>query len=323
FGLSAVRNVGEGVSSLLIEEREQNGPFGDFHDFCDRVDAGVLNKRTIESLINGGAFDSLGHPRKGVLNVFEAIVDAALRKRRERDAGTMSLFDLGGDGGGDDPVFDDRLAIPDTEFDKTERLRAEKDMLGLYVSDHPLMGVEHALRRLVECSIAELNDLEDGMMRTVAGVVTGLQRKYTKRGDLMATFVLEDLAAAIEVMVFPKTMLTYGELLTPDAIVTVRGRVDGREDTPKLMAMEITRPEVHADKGPPVRLRVKSTALTDDRVQQLREILAANPGDSPVLLTLVGPDKETDLRLGDEFRCDARSGRCAELRMLFGADCIG
>jgi DNA polymerase-3 subunit alpha len=322
-GLSAVRNVGEGVSELLIEERQQGGPFADFHDFCDRVDPGVLNKRTVESLINGGAFDSLGHPRKGLLNVFEAIVDAALRKRRERDAGTMSLFDLGGDAGTDAPVFDDRLAIPDTEFDKAERLRAEKDMLGLYVSDHPLMGVENALRRLVECSIAELNDLEDGMMRTVAGVVTALQRKYTKRGDLMATFVLEDLAAAIEVMVFPKTMQTYGELLTSDAIVTVRGRIDGREDTPKLMAMEITRPEVHADKGPPVRLRVKSMALTDDRVQRLREILAANPGDSPVLLTLVGPDKETDLRLGDEFSCDARNGLFAELRILFGADCIG
>jgi DNA polymerase-3 subunit alpha len=321
FGLSAVRNVGEGVSTLLIEERREHGPFADFHDFCDRVDATVLNKRTVESLINGGAFDSLRHPRKGLLNVFEAVVDAALRKRRERDAGTMSLFDMGG--GAADPVFDDRLAIPDTEFDKTERLRAEKDMLGLYVSDHPLMGVEHALRRLVECSIAELNDLDDGVTRTVAGVVTALQRKYTKRGDLMATFVLEDLAAAIEVMVFPKTMQTYGELLTSDAIVTVRGRIDGREETPKLMAVEITRPEVHADKGPPVKLRVKSTALTDERVQRLREILAASPGESPVLLTLVGPDKETDLRLGDEFRCDARNGLFADLRILFGADCIG
>ncbi|HEV7525585.1 MAG TPA: DNA polymerase III subunit alpha [Acidimicrobiia bacterium] len=323
FGLSAVRNVGEGVSAQLIEERERGGPFTDFHDFCDRVDTSVLNKRTIESLINGGGFDSLGHPRKGLLNVFEAVVDAGLRRRREREAGTMSLFDLGGADTDDSPVFDDRLAIPDVEFDKAERLRAEKDMLGLYVSDHPLMGVEAALRRLVECSIADLNELDDGAMRTVAGVVTALQRKYTKRGDLMATFVLEDLAAAIEVMVFPKTMLTYGELLTSDAIVTVRGRVDGRDDTPKLMAMEITRPEVHADKGPPVKLRVKAGALTDDRVQRLREILAANPGDSPVLLTLIGPDKETDLRLGDDFRCDARNGLFAELRILFGAECIG
>jgi DNA polymerase-3 subunit alpha len=139
----------------------------------------------------------------------------------------------------------------------------------------------------------------------------------------MATFVLEDLAASIEVMVFPKTMLTYGELLTPDAVVTVRGRVDGRDDTPKLMAMEVTRPEINLDKGSPVKLRVKAGVLNDERVQRLREILAMNPGDSPVLLTLIGPDKETDLRLGDEFRCEARNSLFAELRILFGAECIG
>ena len=155
----------------------------------------------------------------------------------------MSLFDLGGDAGeAAGLVFDDRLAIPDLDFDKSERLRLEKEMLGLYVSDHPLMGAERALRRLVECSIAELAELEDGAMRTVAGVVTALSRKYTKRGDLMATFVLEDIASSIEVMVFPKTMLLYNELLASDAIVTVKGRVDGREDTTKMMALEITPP---------------------------------------------------------------------------------
>lgn len=323
FGLSAVRNVGEGVAALLIEEREANGPFEDIHDFCDRVDPAVLNKRTVESLINGGGFDSLGHPRKGLLTVFEPIIESNLRRRRERDAGTMSLFDMGGGGEVDaSPVFDDRLPIPDMEFDKNEKLRAEKEMLGLYVSDHPLRGAERSLRKLVDTSIADLADLEDGSMRVVAGVVTSLQRKYTKRGDLMATFVLEDLAAAIEVMVFPKTMLTYGELLAPDAIVTIKGRVDNREDTPKLMAMEVTRPEIHIEDGRPVKLRVKTAAMTDEKVARLKEVLAANPGDSPVLLTLVGPDKETDIRLGDEFHCDDRNGLYAELRILFGADCI-
>ena len=223
----------------IIEEREANGPFTDFHDFCARVDPAVLNKRTVESLVRGGGFDSLGHTRRGLCLVFEPIVDAALRRRREREQGTMSLFDLGADAGDPSPVFDDRLEIPDLEFDKTERLRLEKEMLGLYVSDHPLMGAERALRRYVECSIADLADMDDGTMRTVAGVVTALSRKYTKRGDLMATFVLEDIASSIEVMVFPKTMAQYNELLAPDAIVTVKGRIDGREDTVKLMALEI------------------------------------------------------------------------------------
>jgi DNA polymerase-3 subunit alpha len=174
----------------------------------------------------------------------------------------------------------------------------------------------------VECSLAELADLDDGSIRTVAGVVTGLNRKYTKRGDLMGTFVLEDLGAAIEVMVFPKTMLQYGELLDADAIVVIKARVDGRDDTPKLMAMEITRPEINIDGAQPVTLRVKAGVLTDERVQQLRNLLQSHPGDSPVFVRLVGTEKETVLRLGDEFRCEARNGLYAELRVLFGADCI-
>ena len=321
FGLSAVRNVGEGVAELIISGRA-DGPFADFYDFCERVDPTVLNKRAIESLIKAGAFDSLGHPRKGLLQVFEPIVDATLRRRRERDQGTMSLFDLGGGAADDSPVFDDRLPIPDVDFDKSEKLRAEKEMLGLYVSDHPLMGAESALRRHVECSITDLAELDDGSIRTVAGVVTGLARKYTKRGDLMATFVLEDLAAAIEVMVFPKTMLQYGELLDADAIVVVKARVDGREDTTKLMAMEITRPELHLDGSPPLTLRVKAGVLDDDRVARLRELLRTHPGHSQVFVQIVGPEKETVLRLGDEFNCEARNGLYAELRVLFGADCI-
>ena len=195
-------------------------------------------------------------------------------------------------------------------------------MLGLYVSDHPLMGAESVLRRFIECSVSELKDLDDGSIRTVAGVVTGLQRKYTKRGDLMGTFVLEDLGAAIEVMVFPKTMLQYGELLDADAIVVMKGRVDGRDDTPKLMAMEITRPEINFDGVQPLTLRVKATVLTDERVGQLRELLRSHPGESPVFVRVVGPEKETVLRLGDEFRCEARNGLYAELRVLFGGDCI-
>jgi DNA polymerase-3 subunit alpha len=138
----------------------------------------------------------------------------------------------------------------------------------------------------------------------------------------MATFVLEDLAAAMEVMVFPKTMQQYGELLEPDAIVVLKSRIDKREDTPKLIAMEITRPEINLDGALPLTLRVKATVLTDQRVARLRELLRAHPGDCPVFVRVIGSEKETVLRLGEEFRCDARNGLYAELRVLFGADCI-
>jgi DNA polymerase-3 subunit alpha len=195
-------------------------------------------------------------------------------------------------------------------------------MCGLYVSDHPLIGAERALRKLVECTITDLNELEDGAMRTVAGVVTALQRKYTKRGDLMATFVLEDLGAAIEVMVFPKTMQQYGDLLASDAIVTVKARVDTRDDTPKLMALDITRPEVVTDGGMPLRLKVRAGVLTQDKVARLREVLTRHPGDNPVLVDLVGAEKTTVVRLGDDYLCNASNGLCGELRLIFGTDCI-
>ena len=320
-----MRNVGEGVARADRLRARAEGPFADFYDFCERVDPTVLNKRTIESLIKAGAFDSLGHPRKGLLQVFEPIVDATLRRRRERDAGH------------DEPVRPRRRRgrrrrrcsttgspIPDVEFDKSEQLRAEKEMLGLYVSDHPLMGAERGAapaRRVLDRRARRARRRHRCAPSRASS--PRLQRKYTKRGDLMATFVLEDLAAAIEVMVFPKTMLQYGELLDPDAIVTVKGRVDGREDTTKLMAMEITRPEMHIDGGPPVRAAGQGRRARRRTCRQAaRDPARASRATARCSCTCVGPEKETVLRLGDEFRCDARNGLFAELRVLFGADCI-
>ena len=143
FGLSAVRNVGEGLVAHIVAEREAGGPYADFYDFCQRVDTQVLNKRTVESLIKAGAFDDVGHPRKGLLTVFEQIVDHTVARRRERDMGIMTLFGGGDDGGPGDDF--ERTAIPDLEFDKRDRLAFEKEMLGLYVSDHPLLGAEATL----------------------------------------------------------------------------------------------------------------------------------------------------------------------------------
>ena len=321
FGLSAVRNVGEGVVAMLVAARTESGPFRDFHDFCARVDPAALNKRTIESLIKAGGFDSLGHPRQGLLHAFEPIIDQAVTRRRERDAGIMSLF---GDGTDEDgaPTLTDAIAIPDTEFDRKTRLDFEKEMLGLYVSDHPLLGTESALRRLVDCTLAEFRDGREGEAHTVGGIVTSLNRKYTRRGDLMATFVLEDLGAALDVMVFPKTMTEYGHLLEDDAIVCVRGRVDRRDEQPKIVAMELSRPEILLEGSPPIRLRVALSRLSDTRIDDLRELLARHPGDSEVFVHLERPERTTVLRLADDYRVDASNGLYAELRILLGPDCI-
>jgi DNA polymerase-3 subunit alpha len=138
----------------------------------------------------------------------------------------------------------------------------------------------------------------------------------------MATFVLEDLSGSAEAMVFPKTMLQVGSQLLDDAIVVVRARLDRREDAPKLVVMELRRPEIFTDSGPPVRLRVRAGGLDEKRVLRLREILATHPGDSPVFVHVVGAEKETVLRLDDEFCCAGTTSLYAELRVEFGADCV-
>ncbi|HTW08802.1 MAG TPA: DNA polymerase III subunit alpha [Acidimicrobiales bacterium] len=341
FGMAAIRNVGEGLVERIVAEREANGPFVDFYDFCNRVDPVVLNKRTVESLVKAGAFDSLGHPRQGLFLVMEQVLDRTLARRREADQGVLSLFGGPGDGAS---VFDDsRVPVPDQEFDKHTKLAFEKEMLGLYVSDHPLVGAEAALRRHADCTIVDLREdaaaREAGLGETpggygpgpgapggaapfgdrwVAGVVTGLARKYTKRGELMATFVLEDLQASIEVFVFPRTMTEFGYLLADDVVVCVKGRLDLRDEMPKIICSELKRPQLALEGTEPLRVVLPLNALDDKRVSRLKELLTERPGTSPVCLH-VG-DKV--VRLAPEFSVDVTAGLLAELRVLLGPACL-
>ena len=317
FGLSAIRNVGEGLVELLLGERNANGTFQSFHDFAERVPEPVLNKRTVESLIKAGAFDSLGHPRRGLLMVFEQIIDGTLVRRRERDQGVMSLFgDLGGERV---EGFDERVDIPVNEFDKSDRLRFEKEMLGLYVSDHPLLGVEAALRRKVDCGIAEAPERDDGAILVLGGVITNLARKFTKKGDQMAVFVLEDLDSSIEVTVFPRALIELGHKLLDDAIVTVKGRIDKRDEARVgFMAMDVNIVEGLDSNSAALRLKVPSTSLNELKIHQIRKILRDHPGASPVFLH-IGHGKI--LRLADEF-CVDLDRAVGELRMLLGHDAV-
>jgi DNA polymerase-3 subunit alpha len=321
FGMAAVRNVGEGLVERIVEERNANGPFADIFDFCQRVDPMVLNKRTMESLAKGGAFDGLGHPRQGLCLVMEGIVDRTLERRRERDLGITSLFAAFEEEQTDPGWGDAKIAIPDTEFDKSQRLAFEKEMLGLYVSDHPLMGYEQALARLTDCSLSEMREespnSERPPVRSVGGVVTDLRRSYTKKGDLMAKFVLEDLQAAMEVCVFPKTMADFGALIENDAILVVRGRLDTREEEPKIVCMEVSRPLLERG-AEDLHVALPLGVLTDSTLKGLKGILSGHPGPSSVLLH-VGAKV---LRLAPEFNVDCRNGLVGELKRLLGPGAV-
>ena len=338
FGMSAIRNVGEGLVGLIVSERDANGPFSDFYDFCNRVDLTVLNKRTIESLVKGGGFDSVHHPRRGLMDVYEQIIDRVVARRREAESGVMSLFgSLGGDdeamGGGSGGFDDSRIPVPQHEWDKAVQLKFEKEMLGLYISDHPLLGAQHAMRKVTDCSITELREgtvrtegngfggREGGgaATKTVGGVITALQRKYTKKGDLMGVFILEDLEAAIEVMVFPKTMQECNWILADDALVIVRARVDDRDDIPKLIAMDVKRLEINLDGGgPPIRIQLPEQGIRPEKVHELRELLAHHPGDSEVFVHF----GRQVLRLPAEFRVDPTTRLFSELRVLLGENAL-
>ena len=316
FGLSAVRNVGEGLVELIEAERAANGPFADFYDFAERCDTMVLNKRTVESLIKAGAFDALGHPRQGLLHAHEQIIDHTVARRKEHDMGVMSLFGESTEG----PDFDERAVVADVEFDKNTRLAFEKEMLGLYVSDHPLRGYEGALRRRSESSIDDLAEVDDGLIRVVGGVVTNLSKKWTRRGDLMAVFDLEDLGGSMEVMVFPKTMAEHGHKLEDDRIVLVKGRVDRRDDLPKLICHEVEVLEVsQLEQARPVRVRLPVESIREETIEELKVLLVAHPGDSEVYLHL--GDSQV-LRLPDDFSVDPASGLVGEIRVLLGADSV-
>jgi DNA polymerase-3 subunit alpha len=312
FGLSAIRNVGEGLVEQMLVERDANGPYATFHDFADRAPEAVLNKRTVESLIKAGAFDTLGHPRRGLLMSFERILDSSITRRRERDRGIMSLF---GDEMANDNGFTDRIEIPALEFDKTDQLRNEKDMLGLYVSDHPLMGIEHALRRRIDCGIGEAREREDGAFVITGGVITGLAKKYTKKGDQIAVFVLEDLDSSIEATVFPKTLTDFSHLLTDDAIVAIRGRIDRRDDA--RVGIMVTKVEVLEHLGQAARavtLKLPAAAINEAAIAKLKGILVEFPGEVPVFVDM-GSDVTVQLGEGFNVNIDKAMG---DLVVAFG-----
>ncbi|MGH8875003.1 MAG: DNA polymerase III subunit alpha, partial [Acidimicrobiia bacterium] len=316
FGLSAIRNVGEGVVEKIIAARAQEGGFVGFQDFCDRVDPIVLNRRTVESLIKAGAFDGLGHPRKGLVLVFEQVLDAALTRRRNEEMGQFSLF-----GGENGAAEEHRAPIPAVEWGQKVKLGFEKEMLGLYISDHPLLAVGLALRSLTSTAVPGLWETADGATVTVGGLVGSITRRFTRKGEPMLFFQLEDLEGSVEVVAFPRTVAAVGQLIQEDSVVVVTGRLDHRGDDLKVIVHDLR--EVHVPGDQSVRLEVPAKAMSTDLVHRLKDILSNHPGTVPVYLHMTHEKGHKVLRLSDDHRVEPRSALYAELRELLGRKAVG
>ena len=324
FGLSAVRNVGIHVVDAVVAARREQGRFADFADFMGKVPILVCNKRVVESLIKAGAFDSLGHRRRALVAIHETAVDQYVDIKRNEAIGQDSLFGaLDEDAGGG---FGVAIAVPDiADWDKQTLLGHEREMLGLYVSDHPLRGLEHILSVGTDCTIGQLlldEERQDGAAVTVSGLITSVQRKITKRGDAWAMVTLEDLEGGIDVLLFPSAYQQASTLLNEDAIVTVKGRLSRSKDQPELHGQEVSVPDLARGPSGPVVVSMPSTRCTMPVVEQLKEVLGTHPGMTEVQLRLLSRGSTTVLKIDDHLRVTATPALFADLKALLGPNCL-
>jgi DNA polymerase-3 subunit alpha len=328
FGLTAIRNVGGNVVDGIVAARAEHGKAVNFHGFLDQVPLVVCNKRVIESLIKAGAFESMGHTRRALMSVYENAVDGVLDLKRNEAHGQDDLFGAwddsgGGDGGETDPVLTG--TVPDlADWDKRTKLAFERDMLGLYVSDHPLQGLEHILVAERDVAIAELladDGPREGMV-TIAGMITNVTRKTTKRGDIWAVITVEDLEASVEVLLFPKAYDLVSTVLATDVVVKVKGRVKRDDDAVSLSAQELTLPDITDAPSGPVVISLPALRCTPPVVQQLRQVLAAHPGMTEVRLRLQSSGKTTVMKLDSQLKVTPSQPLMADLKALLGPSCL-
>lgn len=290
FGLGAVRNVGAGAVDSIVRMRREKGAYTSFSDFMDKVELVVCNKRTIESMIKAGAFDSLGHPRMGLLSIHADIIDNSVDTKRNEAVGQFDLFAAAM------PTESRKsleTSIPEGEWDRKTLLAFEKEMLGLYVSSHPLAGTERVLAANSEHSIAQAvdADTQDGFAVVVAGMLANVSRRLTKQGKQWASATIEDLSSSVELLFFPKTFEALGEYLADDLVVAVQGKVNKRDSgsasimVHSMKILPIT--EADLEKYPPIVLDlVPQLVLVPDNVQHLSMLVREHPGKHELRVTL-------------------------------------
>ena len=325
FGLGAIRNVGRNAVDDIIKERESgHGKYVNFPDFVRRVPLSALNRRLVESLIKAGAFDSVDPNRRALFTIHEAAINSVVGIKRKQAEGQFDLFSDLDDSAEQDGMGDAMVSVPDVEeWDKKTKLNFEREMLGLYVSDHPLSGMQSVLSSLREMSIAHLIDragtMPDGQQVTVAGLITNVDRRVSKKGNPWAIVTIEDLESSIQCMFFGKVYEAAAPELAVDTVVQIRGQVERRDETVSLRATEFQVPTLEAEDERPLVITLPQVALNRDHVMRLGRILNDHPGYCEVRLAIMDDQGNAKvLTFGDRFRVKRDTSLFAEIKILFG-----
>ncbi len=326
FGLGAVRNVGANVVASLVNTRNEKGKYTDFSDYLNKIDIAACNKKVTESLVKAGAFDSLGHPRKGLFLVHTDAVDSVLGTKKAEAMGQFDLFG-GGDGSGadaGDSAF--TIKVPDEEWEDKHKLALEREMLGLYVSGHPLNGVAHLLTAQVDTQIPAIldGDIANETQVRVGGILASVNRRVNKNGLPWASAQIEDLTGGIEVLFFPQTYSMFGAEIADDVVVLVGAKVAIRDDRISLIANELVVPDFSsAQANKPVAVSLPTRQCTVDKVTALKQVLARHPGTAQVHLRLISGERITTLELDQSLRVTPSSALMGDLKELLGPGCLG
>ncbi|MDD5748303.1 MAG: DNA polymerase III subunit alpha [Actinomycetota bacterium] len=320
FGLSAIRNVGSAVVEKIIDEREKNGVYKSFLNFCERVPSSVTNKKTVESLIKSGAFDSLEQSRSLLLSNYENQLATALRKRREEEEGLISLFSENENPDENQIEF---LKNDSRETPTNKMLAFEKEMLGVYVSDHPLSEWKDALMNQAEIEISQISPEMDRSSLCIGGIINRFEKHYNKQGKAWATFTLEDFSGSIEAVVFYSKYEKFQEKIKNDAIVIVKGRLDLKGDSKKIIADEIMPLSRKSNKPSRIEIVVETENFTEELTAHIKEILIDHPGVTPVRLVIHQNGKAiSTVKLGELYSVDTESDVIARLKALLGTKAL-
>ena len=321
FGLGAIRNVGANVVEAIRAARNEKGRFESFHDFLAKVPLQVANKRTVESLVKAGAFDSLGCTRRALVEIHEDAIDAAVTQKRAEANGQVG-FDF-------DSLWEEPQAVnkvPDRpEWSKRDKLAFEREMLGLYVSDHPLAGLELQLAKHASVGISELlagDAASDGDTVSVAGLITSAQHRTARNsGNPYGIVQVEDFGGEISILFLGKTYQEFSPALVNDSIVVVKGRVSERDDGVALHAVSLFAPDLGQSLGAgPLVISVPEVRATTDVVTALNDVLIRHSGDNEVRLKLV--KGETARMFEVPYPVSVSADLYGELKSLLGPNCL-